>query len=104
MNYNSITVTGRLTKDPIVETKSVKGEDVPLCVFTVASNRHKEDVDFFPVSVWRTPAKLAGTILKKGSHVLIRGNLKTTRKEDKTFFEISADEFVALENKQKTDA
>ena len=78
LHYNHCVLVGRLTKDP--EFKSVGDSD--RSVFSVAVNRRKpkdaeiEETDFIPVVLWGKLAELSTRILKKGSPVLVEGQIR----------------------------
>lgn len=76
---NSITLLGRLTKDPEIRyTPAGKA----VCQFMLAVNRPfkgengQQEADFIPVVLWGKTAELAGNSLLKGHRVLIEGRLQ----------------------------
>ncbi len=92
-------VEGYLVKDP--EVKRINN-DIPLCTFVVGSSKRFQrkngnQVDqtlFLEISTWRKMAEICGKYLKKGSRVLVSGNLrkdvwedKEGRKQSKTYLE-----------------
>jgi single-strand DNA-binding protein len=84
-DINQTIILGRLTRDPEV---SVTKTNKQICKFSIANNRGKGDqpgdVHFFNVTAWE---KLAGTCsqyLKKGSQVIIAGELQQNRWQDET--------------------
>lgn len=86
VSVNRVIVAGNLTRDP--ETRQV-GESV-VCNFGIAINEayttssgdKKEDVCFIEVESWNRQAETCKEYLKKGSSVLIEGNLKFDQWED----------------------
>ncbi len=87
-HFNLSVVEGHLAKDPTLETVSGKH---PLCKFTVGTNRSYtkkngekvEEVAFFDITTWYKLAETCSKYLKKGSRVLISGNLKQDTWKDK---------------------
>lgn len=81
-NETTITVVGRLTKDP--ELKFTPS-GAAVTNFTVASNARTFNKDtnewqdepaaFWPCSVWRQYAENVAESLTKGSHVIVVGNV-----------------------------
>ena len=87
MDFNSVVLIGRLTRDP--ELKYVPS-GAPVCSFSVATNRKwttaegqkAEEVSFFDVDVWKKLAETCAMFLKKGRPVLVLGSLKQSRWTD----------------------
>jgi single-strand DNA-binding protein len=87
-HFNLSVIEGHLARDPVLETVSGK---YPLCKFTVGTNRSftkrngekVEDVGFFDVTAWSRLGETCAKYLKKGSRVLISGNLKQDSWKDK---------------------
>lgn len=74
--FQSITVCGNLTRDP--ETKTV-GNGKTMCRFAVAVNKKingDQVTTFFDVVTWEKQAEIAQRFLKKGSPVLLRGEMQ----------------------------
>lgn len=79
-NANIIVIEGRLTKDPnFMKTKNGKS----LCKFSIANNRYyyingslQKEVYFFDLISWGYNAEKVASNLKKGSHVLVSGELR----------------------------
>ena len=95
-SFNSITVTGRLTKDPACTTTK---NDNTVCNFTVAVNSWKKNRPtlFFGVQCWEKRAQTCADTLKKGSWVLVQGELfknewKGEDGTDRSTFKIDAKE------------
>jgi single-strand DNA-binding protein len=86
-NLNRVIVTGYLGKDP--ET-SPAGETT-ITKFSIAvTDRWKDSKDekqertnWIQVAVWNGKGENASQYLKKGSHVLVEGSLRTSEWEDK---------------------
>lgn len=113
MEINTVTLTGRLVKDP--ESKKVK--DTDLCSFRMASNRvfgkdKNEKNLFIDVDVWGGQAAPCGKYLSKGSKVAITGTLcqdtwegEGGKKNSKIFIEANNVMFLdAKPESEKTDA
>ncbi len=86
---NSVTIVGRLTRDPEVRF-TAKGQ--AFCRMDVAVNRRykdvssgewKDDTSFIPVVVWGESANRCGERLKKGLPVHIEGRLQSRSWETK---------------------
>ena len=78
---NSITIHGRLTKDPEV-TVTPSGSKV--CRITVAVNRRfkQEETDFFDCSAWNKTADFLEQYFRKGREILVRGEMHSRTWED----------------------
>ena len=77
---NSVTLVGRLTKDPQIQwTKNGK------CVakFTLAVDRQKDEADFIRITAWDKTAELVEKFLNKGRQVAINGRIQTGSYEGK---------------------
>jgi single-strand DNA-binding protein len=80
MNY--VLIVGNLTKDPVFRTTS---NATPVVNFSIASNRRyrdrsnswQEDVCYVGVVAWNKLAESCHQRLKKGSAVLVEGELQT---------------------------
>lgn len=87
---NSVLVAGRLTRDP-EQRFTQKGQGVT--TFDIASNRRykdaasgewKDNTVFVPVSVWGPMSDRCKEKLRKGSPVLVEGNLVSSEYTDKS--------------------
>lgn len=94
---NRIILMGRLTTDPDYRqaTKNVAS-------FTLAVNRYKADADFIRCVAFGKTADNIDKYFKKGSQILVEGNIHTstyTNKDGRTFHNVevwvSAFEFTA---------
>lgn len=93
--YGKTIITGRLTRDP--ETKPAG--DTTVTRFTVAVDDgygEKKTTDFYNCAAWGARGKNVETYTKKGSVVLVEGKMKSSKKEDKTYWELRADEVKFL--------
>ena len=109
---NSVMLIGRLTADPELRYTQ-KG--TPMCNFRIANSRRwknretgepQEERLFINVVAWRRQAELANDFLKKGSAVLIEGNLQSrqwenTKGEKRTTIEIVARKIEFLDAQQR---
>ena len=98
---NSVMLIGRLVADPELRYTQ-KG--APVCDFRIASSRRyknretgeqQEETLFINVVAWRRQAEIANDFLKKGSAVLIEGQLRsrqweTNQGEKRTTIEVVA--------------
>ncbi len=78
LNYNSVTIAGRLTAD--VELKTTPS-GLSVCSFTVAVNRRTKEgeeqkADFFNVTAWRQTADFVSRYFHKGSSIFVVGVLQ----------------------------
>jgi single-strand DNA-binding protein len=79
---NYVLIVGNLTRDPIYRTTS---NNTPVVNFSIASNRRyrdrmnswQEDVCYVGVVAWNKLAESCNQRLKKGSAVLVEGELQT---------------------------
>ena len=79
--YQSLTIIGRLGKDPDMRYTPT---GVPVCKFSVATDKHwtndqgqrQEETTWHNVTVWRKQAETCAQYLTKGSLVLIIGSVK----------------------------
>jgi single-strand DNA-binding protein len=76
---NLTILSGRLTKDPELTTAG----DFTKCDFSLAVNAGKEKAEFISCIAWGKTAENLCRYQKKGSQVLIRGNLVTNNYTDK---------------------
>ena len=84
MNYNRITLVGRLVADPVLLTRSA---DNVVARFSLAVNRFargEELADFFDCVTFKQNAEYALNRLKKGMPVLVEGSLQTRTYQTKT--------------------
>ena len=95
MNYNRITLVGRLVADPVLLTRS---EDNVVARFSLAVNRFvrgEELADFFDCVTFKQNAEYALNRLKKGMPVLVEGSLQTRTYQTKTGEKRKAYEVIA---------
>lgn len=80
MNANYTMQAGRLVRDPEVKTV---GSGTTLCQFTLANSRkfkvngeEREETLFIDCKAWGKPGEIIGQYMKKGSSILIEGELR----------------------------
>ncbi len=86
--FNQIIISGNLAGNPIM--RYIGEKNTPFCSFTVANNRRyldknenwQDETTFIEVESWHKQAEKAGANLKKGSPVIIEGNLHAKHWED----------------------
>lgn len=103
-DLNTVTITGRLTKDPDLKSTQT-GKSV--VSFSVAVNGYKEgDTSFIDVTAWEKTAELVAKHFSKGSRILLQGSLqqrtwdKDGQKHSK--IEINAREIVFIDPKRQS--
>ena len=104
---NSISVMGRLVRDPDLK-QTPSGVDV--CNFTIACDRDylqgdEKVADFFDVVAWRHTGKFVGTHFVKGRMIVVNGKLQSRKYTDKngnnrTAYEIVADNAYFADSKK----
>ena len=110
---NSVIVAGNLTKDPVFRTTS---NNTPVVNFHVAANRRykdssnqwQEDVCYVGVVAWNKLADSCKDRLRKGSAVLVDGELqsrtfKTEDGKNRTIVEIKAKRIQFLNKFSKSN-
>ena len=109
---NTITVKGRLARDPELRHTQT---DVPVASFTVAVDRRftpegqERQADFIDCVAWRKTGENISKFFKKGKEILVRGSLQSRKWEDKdgnkrTSWEIIVEEFDFCGAKQSGEA
>jgi len=111
---NNVIVAGNLTKDPIFRETS---NNTPVANFHIAANRRfkdsgnqwQEDVCYVGVVAWNKLAESCRNRLKRGSAVLIDGELqsrtfKTDETKSRTIVEIKAKRIQFLNKNSKNDS
>jgi single-strand DNA-binding protein len=111
-HLNRVLIVGNLTKDPELRYTST---GVPVANFRIASNKKykdnlgesKEDVCFIGVVAWQKLAESCSKFLKKGSAVLVEGELRSRLKENddgskRNLIEIRAFQVQFLDKKTET--
>ena len=110
---NKVTLIGNLGKDPDVQ--QLDG-NVSVAKFSLATtetfkdrnDQSHTDTEWHTIVLWRSLAELAGTYLRKGSHVYVEGKLKTRQYDDKEgnkryVTEVVAEQLIMLDKKTNSD-
>lgn len=112
-NVNIAILEGRLTHDPEFKTTQ---NGKTLCKFSVANNRYyykdkqfHDNVSFLKTVVWGRLAERCATYLKKGSRILVHGDIRQDRYKSKDgknreSIYISATEVKFLDRKKNAEA
>ena len=111
-HLNRIIIVGNLTRDPELRYTST---GVPVANFKIASNKkykddsgnNKEDVCFIGIVAWQKLAESCNKFLKKGSAVLVEGELRSRFKDNedgskRNLIEIRAFQVQFLDKKTET--
>ena len=83
MNFNQVTLGGRLTRD--IETRAI-GTGTTVANFGLAINRKWKDVEevlFIDCEAWGRTAEVMTQYLEKGREIFIEGRLKLDTWQDK---------------------
>ena len=82
LNYNRVTLAGRLTEDPKL---TVTPSGISVCRFTVAYNPPGKSSapEFYTVDAWRNKAEFVTRYFRRGSSILVDGKLRQESWEDK---------------------
>lgn len=109
-SFNKVILLGRLTADP--ELKQT-GSGVAVTSFTLAVDRkHNKDTekkaDFITVVAWRQSAEFICKYFRKGSAIIVLGELQTRSWQDaegkkRTATEVVASEVSFAESKKNPD-
>jgi len=97
---NQINIIGRIGKDPESRT-TTSGKQV--ASFSVAVNRKfknqdgEYDSDWFNVTVWGAQSEYVMNYLGKGRLVAVSGRMESRKHEDKTYWDLVADNVQSLD-------
>ena len=88
-NINNVTIGGNIVRDP--EIREVGEKKTKVTKVTIANNRRyqdkggkwQEETTFVDAEVWGAQAEKIGEYAKKGTPVIVEGNLKLNKWEDK---------------------
>ena len=86
MNYQKLKLAGRATADAVALDS--KSGELKFTTFDVAVNDGKEQVTFFPVTVFGKIGEAAAKYVTKGRQVLVDGRIQVN---DKRYFKVIAD-------------
>lgn len=85
-DLSSITIVGRLTRDPEIKSISTKSGDTALAKFSLANNQYvsgEDQVSYFECEAWGNTAETIGKYCAKGKQVAINGSIRIDKWEDK---------------------
>lgn len=93
---------GRLTADPVVQTKNIGGEEVAVCNFSIACDPESSNkqADFYDCVAWRKQAENLAAYMSKGQTVMVVGRPhldtweKDGEKRSKTKYQIDRIKFI----------
>ncbi|MBP0724094.1 single-stranded DNA-binding protein [Bacillus sp. RG28] len=107
---NHITIVGRLTKDPILQTTVNGRKTAFINVATSAYSDYLKKVvtNFVSVKLWGRTAEYATSKAKKGMEVTVEGSLRTSsyvNEQDKQIFvtEVMVEKFHVLQGRIEID-
>ena len=92
---NSITLHGRLGRDP--ELRYTQQSQIPVASFSIAVDRNGKDAgtDWINIVAWNKTAELIDKYFRKGDEILISGRLQIRSYEDKNGNKRTVAEVVA---------
>ena len=105
---NTISITGRITKDPELRSTS-SGKDVTSFVVAVDRPGVRDTTDFIPCVAWEQSARYLTTYGGKGRMVAVTGKLTQREWEDKTgqrrtTYEVLCDRVELIDSKPRQTA
>ena len=113
MTYSLTTIVGNVGND--AELRYLR-DGVAVCNFSVAVSKvtgkgdtRKEATTWFKVTIWRERGKLAASMVKKGTRILVTGEVSASAFIDKktnearASLEITANEFRLLSSKAENE-
>lgn len=83
---NSVSLMGRLTKDP--ELRYTTGNNTAVCSLTIAVDREyqqegkEKEADFIPCIIWQKRGESAAKFLEKGRRIAVTGRIQTRNWDD----------------------
>ena len=106
-DLNKVILMGRLSNDPELKQTT---SGVSVCSFSIAVNRRfksengQQDVDFINIVAWRQSAEFVSRYFKKGSCIIVCGQIQTRNYTDnqgqkRYVTEVVADEVTFGESK-----
>lgn len=109
MNFNSVTLVGRLTRDPEMRTTNT-GKN--FATFSIAVNKRFKpqdggpEADFFNCKAWGQTADYVNQYVQKGRLVLVQGRIETRKYQDKDgnnreAIDISCDQVNAMDSNRR---
>lgn len=108
--FNKTILMGRITHD--LELKTTPN-GIAVCSFSIAVDRRyqtkgeEKKTDFFNIETWRTTAEFVTRYFRKGSMILVEGELQTQKYTDRngnpaTWYKVVADQ-VSFTGEKKDD-
>ncbi|MBA3725556.1 MAG: single-stranded DNA-binding protein [Armatimonadetes bacterium] len=98
-SINSVTMTGRLTRDPELRTtttgKQVVGFGIAVEKRFKPQDPNEKDADFFNVTAWNQTAEFVANYASKGRMIGVQGRLQTRKYTNKDGVEVNTFEIVA---------
>lgn len=93
MDLNKIYITGRLGRDPEVKQTN---DGVDWCSFSVAVNRYAKkgenaEADWFSCTAFGKTAAFVAQYFHKGDGITIEGHMQSSKKDDKTYWNLIVD-------------
>ena len=86
MDYNKVTLIGRLGTDP--NLRYTQGTGTAMCTFRIAvserwgqGDEQREHTDWFSIVAWKDLAERIAKTLRRGARVLVDGRLRTREYE-----------------------
>ena len=81
---NKVIILGRLTKDPEIKEVKKADKEHKVSAFTIANDKGKDtEAQFFDCYAWDALAETLVKFKKKGEQVLVVGELRARKYEDK---------------------
>ena len=87
---NKVFLSGNLTRDPEVRYTQTGMAYTRMGIAINRKYKEKDTVDFFNLVAWSKIAEFCGRYLRKGSRVLVEGNLRTNSYENKDGVKVNA--------------
>lgn len=95
---NKVIILGRLTKDPEIKEVKKADKERKVSAFTIANDKGKDtEAQFFDCYAWDALAETLVKFKKKGEQVLVVGELRARKYEDKDGKKRVSYEIVARE-------
>lgn len=96
---NTVSMLGRLTKDPRIE---VAKNETFYVLFTLAVRENLEKTNYIPCIAFGDTAELIGNNLKKGNRIFATGALQSSYNGEKSSLLVRINRFEFTEAKNKT--
>ena len=96
--FNKAILMGRLTRDPELKTTP---SGVSVCTFSIAVDRRfqtkgeEKKTDFFNIVAWRQTGEFVSRYFKKGSMIMVEGELQTRQYTNKNGVNVTVTEVNA---------